>query len=59
MAFPYVTDILNALFGTQWMLPVPTFGAVVVAAIFAATSVARVEVKRLESAGKLAARRTR
>lgn len=53
MAFPYITDILNALLGTHWALPIPTFGAVVAAAILIATSVTGMEVRRAERAGRL------
>ena len=53
MSFPYITDIANALLGTHWALPIPTFGVVVAAAIVIATSVARRETKRLEAVGKL------
>ena len=53
MSFPYLTDILNALLGTQWTLPIPTFGAVVATAIVVATSVARKETRRLEAVGRL------
>jgi phosphatidylglycerol---prolipoprotein diacylglyceryl transferase len=53
MSFPYITDIFNALFGTHWALPIPTFGVVVAAAIVIATSVARRETRRLENIGKL------
>jgi phosphatidylglycerol:prolipoprotein diacylglycerol transferase len=55
MSFPYVTDFLNAVLGTHWNLPIPTFGVVVAAAIVAATSVARIEVRRKESLGKFPA----
>ena len=47
MSYPYVTDILNALLGTHWQLPIPVFGLIVVVAVAAATLVARVEVARL------------
>lgn len=53
MAFPFVTDMLNALLGTQWQLPIPTFGVLVVAAIAIATAVMRAETKRLEAHGRL------
>jgi phosphatidylglycerol---prolipoprotein diacylglyceryl transferase len=56
MSFPYITDIANALLGTNWALPIPTFGVVVAAAIVIATSVARRETKRLEAIGKLPVR---
>jgi len=53
MSYPYVTDILNALFGTQWRLPIPVFGFIVVVAILMATFVARREVQRLGRDRKL------
>jgi phosphatidylglycerol:prolipoprotein diacylglycerol transferase len=53
MSFPYITDILNAVLGTHWALPIPTFGVVVTAAIAIATSVARLEVRRKEAVGQL------
>lgn len=53
MAFPYVTDLLNALAGTRWDLPVPTFGLLVLAAILLARALARNEIKRREAAGRL------
>lgn len=53
MAFPYLTDLLNALFGTRWDLPIPTFGLVVAAAILLAGALARKEVERRESAARL------
>jgi phosphatidylglycerol:prolipoprotein diacylglycerol transferase len=55
MSFPYLTDILNAILGTHWALPIPTFGVVVAAAIVLATGVARREAKRLEVTGRLPA----
>ncbi len=54
MSFPYATDFLNAVLGTHWHLPIPTFGLLVAAGIAAATQVARVEARRLESVGRLA-----
>jgi phosphatidylglycerol:prolipoprotein diacylglycerol transferase len=53
MSFPYITDIANALLGTHWALPIPTFGVVVAAAIVLATRVARREAMRLAAIGKL------
>jgi phosphatidylglycerol:prolipoprotein diacylglycerol transferase len=55
MSFPYISDILNAILGTHWAVPVPTFGVVVMAAIAIATSVARIEVRRKEAVGQLPA----
>jgi hypothetical protein len=28
MSFPYITDIVNAVVGTHWDLPIPTFGII-------------------------------
>jgi phosphatidylglycerol:prolipoprotein diacylglycerol transferase len=53
MAFPYLTDLLNAALGTDWHLPIPVFGTVVAVAIALATFVAKREVERYESLGKL------
>jgi phosphatidylglycerol:prolipoprotein diacylglycerol transferase len=53
MSFPYVSDILNAVFGTEWHLPIPMFGILVVAAIVAPTCVTRREVGRYEANGTL------
>jgi phosphatidylglycerol:prolipoprotein diacylglycerol transferase len=51
MAFPYVTDAVNAVFGTQWHLPVPTFGIVVLLAVLLSTHVFGKEVARRETLG--------
>lgn len=53
MSFPYVTDLLNALFGTRLDLPIPTFGVLVAAAILSAGALARKEAKSREAAGLL------
>jgi phosphatidylglycerol:prolipoprotein diacylglycerol transferase len=53
MSFPYVTDVINAIFGTRWHLPIPTFGIIVAIAIVLATSVAGSLVRRYEELGKL------
>jgi phosphatidylglycerol:prolipoprotein diacylglycerol transferase len=53
MSFPYITDAVNAVFGTDWNLPIPTFGIIVAIAIVVATSVARRAVQGYESLGKL------
>jgi phosphatidylglycerol:prolipoprotein diacylglycerol transferase len=55
MSYPYLTDLLNALFGTDVHLPIPTFGAVVLIAIVAATAVVRREVERYERLDRLPA----
>jgi phosphatidylglycerol---prolipoprotein diacylglyceryl transferase len=53
MAFPYVTDLLNAIFGTHWHLPFPTFGLLVATSILIATRVVRAEALRMESVARL------
>jgi phosphatidylglycerol:prolipoprotein diacylglycerol transferase len=53
MSFPYVTDVVNALFGTRWHLPFPTFGIIVAFAIVVATWVATRLVRRYEELGRL------
>jgi phosphatidylglycerol---prolipoprotein diacylglyceryl transferase len=53
MSFPYVTDLLNAILGTDWHLPIPTFGILVAVAIIVATRVARIETTRLSMLGAL------
>jgi hypothetical protein len=52
-AFPYVTDVFNAVFGTHWNLPIPTFGIIVAIAVVLATSIAIRVVKGYEELGKL------
>jgi phosphatidylglycerol---prolipoprotein diacylglyceryl transferase len=52
-AFPYVTDLVNAVFGTRWNLPIPTFGFIVAIAVVLATSIATKVVKDYEELGKL------
>jgi phosphatidylglycerol:prolipoprotein diacylglycerol transferase len=53
MSFPYITDVANAVFGTAWGLPIPTFGVIVAIAIVVATAVASRAVQGYESLGKL------
>jgi phosphatidylglycerol:prolipoprotein diacylglycerol transferase len=55
MSFPYVTDIINSLFGTTLFMPIPTFGLCVALAIMAASAIARNEVVRYQSSGALQA----
>jgi phosphatidylglycerol:prolipoprotein diacylglycerol transferase len=52
-AFPYVTDIVNAVFGTHMSLPLPMFGTIVAIAMVVATSAATRAVKKYEELGKL------
>lgn len=53
MAYPYVTDAINAVFGTHIHLPVAMFGLWVAIAIMVAARVTRIEVERLIANGKL------
>jgi phosphatidylglycerol:prolipoprotein diacylglycerol transferase len=53
MSFPYITDVLNTVLGTEWHLPIPTFGILVVTGIVTATLVMRREVARYEGLGSL------
>jgi phosphatidylglycerol:prolipoprotein diacylglycerol transferase len=55
MSFPYVTDLLNAVFGTQWHLPIPVFGIVVLVAVYLSTLVFAKEVARRETLGTVPA----
>ena len=51
--FPYVTDAINAIFGTHLYLPIPTFGTIVAIAAVVATFVATRAVKDSERLCKL------
>ena len=53
MSHPYVTDALNALFGTHWHLPIPTFGVIVVIAATVAAYVASRLVRSYETLSRL------
>ena len=55
MSYPNVTDALNALLGTHWDLPIPTFGMIVAIAVAAATFVAVRVVRSYEEIGRLPA----
>jgi phosphatidylglycerol---prolipoprotein diacylglyceryl transferase len=55
MSYPYVTDVLNAVFGTHWHLPIPTFGVIVALAVATATYVATRVVRSYEKLGRLPA----
>jgi phosphatidylglycerol:prolipoprotein diacylglycerol transferase len=52
-SFPYVTDVINAVFGTSWNLPIPTFGIIVAIAVLMATAIATRVVKKYETLDKL------
>jgi phosphatidylglycerol:prolipoprotein diacylglycerol transferase len=53
MSYPYVTDLINAGFGTHWRVAVPTFGLIVALAIVVATSIATRLVRAYEALGRL------
>ncbi len=53
MSYPYVTDVINAIFGTQWRVPIPTFGIMVATAVAVATCVAIRSVSSYEALGRL------
>jgi phosphatidylglycerol:prolipoprotein diacylglycerol transferase len=53
MSFPYVSDVVNVLFGTRWHAPLPTFGVIVAIAVVVATSVTIRLVRSYEELGKL------
>jgi phosphatidylglycerol:prolipoprotein diacylglycerol transferase len=53
MSYPYVTDALNAVFGTHWDLPIPTFGVIVAIAVAAATYLAIRVVRSYENLSRL------
>jgi phosphatidylglycerol:prolipoprotein diacylglycerol transferase len=55
MSYPNVTDALNAVLGTHWDLPIPTFGVIVAIAVAAATFVAVRVVRSYEKIGRLPA----
>jgi phosphatidylglycerol---prolipoprotein diacylglyceryl transferase len=55
MSYPYVTDALNAVFGTHWHLPIPTFGVIVALAVVAATYAASQVVRSYENLSRLPA----
>ena len=55
MSYPNVTDALNALLGTHWDLPIPTFGVIVAIAVTLATFLASRLVRRYEEHGRLPA----
>lgn len=55
MSYPYVTDALNAIFGTHWHLPIPTFGVIVAIAVTVATYLASRVVRSYENLSRLPA----
>lgn len=55
MSFPYVSDLANALFGTQLQLPIPTFGVLTASAIAVAAWMLRMFPRLLFSVAVLSA----
>lgn len=55
MSYPYLTDALNAVFGTHWHLPIPTFGVIVAIAVSLATYVTSRVVRSYENLSRLPA----
>lgn len=53
MSYPYLSDVLNALLGTQWHLPIAMFGTFVAIALIVGTWLATKEFVRLEQLGVL------
>lgn len=53
MSYPYLTDMLNASFGTHWHVAIPTFGVIVAIAVTAATYLATRTVREYEQLGRL------
>ena len=51
--FPYISDLLNYLFGTHLAIPVFTFGVFIVLGVVAAFLIVYLEMKRLEKAGHI------
>jgi phosphatidylglycerol---prolipoprotein diacylglyceryl transferase len=55
MSYPYLSDLINHLFGTNIQLPIAMFGAFVALAIITAAWIGKKEVMRFEQSGKLPA----
>ncbi len=53
MAYPYLSDIFNAWFGTEWHIPIAMFGTFVALAIVVASYILRLEFSRFEKIGLL------
>ncbi|MGV8836521.1 prolipoprotein diacylglyceryl transferase [Cellvibrio sp.] len=53
MSYPYLSDLINHLFGTNIQLPIAMFGAFVAMAIITAAWIGKKEVMRFEELGKL------
>jgi phosphatidylglycerol:prolipoprotein diacylglycerol transferase len=55
MSYPYLTDLLNTIFGTHWHVPIPTFGILVSIAVASATYLATRVVRSYENLSRLPA----
>ena len=55
MSYPYLSDLINYFFGTQWSIPIAMFGTFVAMAIVVATIVGKKEIIRFENANLLPA----
>lgn len=55
MSYPYLSDLLNHLFGTNFHFSIAMFGTFVAIAIFVSAWIGKSEVIRLEKTGKLPA----
>ncbi len=55
MSYPYLSDLINYFFGTQWSIPIATFGAFVAMAIIIASFVGKKEIIRFENEKRLPA----
>lgn len=53
MSYPYLSDVINQVFGTNIHLPIAMFGAFVALAIVTATWIGKKEIIRFEQSGKL------
>jgi phosphatidylglycerol:prolipoprotein diacylglycerol transferase len=53
MSYPYLSDLINHLFGTNIQLPIAMFGAFVALAIITAAWIGKKEMMRFEQSGKL------
>lgn len=58
MSYPYLSDLINQIFGTQWHIPIAMFGSFVAIAIVVGTMIARLEVIRFEQLGLIPKART-
>jgi phosphatidylglycerol:prolipoprotein diacylglycerol transferase len=53
MSYPYLSDIINSMFGTELHIPIAMFGSFVALAAVTASAIAKSEAKRLERAGMI------